>query len=384
MKPQVEAKTSRAARGVGRREFLLGALATTGVAATYLSGEVMSGIAHAAPDVLEAVNSTGASLAVTPSITSAIASNVTPNSDFFIRNHFNTPTINEQKWTLDVAGMVAKPIKLSYSDILLTASEHRTITLECAGNLSGGAGVSTSAWTGLPLQALLKQAGVQAGATTVIFHGADTGGGDGVPEGTHFARAIPLEKAMDPMTLLAYEMNGAPLPPAHGFPLRALVSGWYGMDSVKWLTRIEVAQEPFKGYFQQELYVAMKSNGERQPITRMRVNCKFLRPLNDEEIRVKTYRIEGFAWAGESRVAKVELRFDGSGAWQPAVLGDSSAAMVWTPWSYAWTISRPGQHTIEVRATDDAGNSQPLARDPDRKDDYELNTPHRVSVKVGS
>jgi DMSO/TMAO reductase YedYZ molybdopterin-dependent catalytic subunit len=381
MKPQVEAKTSRAARGVGRREFLLGAFATTGLAATHLSGEVMSGIARVGPDALEAVNSTGASLAISPSITSKI----TPNSDFFIRNHFTTPTINEEKWTLDIAGMVAKPIKLSYSDILLTASEHRTITLECAGNLSGGAGVSTSAWTGLPLQALLKQAGVQAGATTVIFHGSDTGGGDGVPAGTHFARAIPLEKAMEPTTLLAYEMNGAPLPPAHGFPLRALVSGWYGMDSVKWLTRIEVAQEPFKGYFQQELYVAVKSNGGRQPITRMRVNSKFLRPLNDEEIRVKAYRIEGFAWAGESKVAKVELRFDGSGAWQPAVLGDSAAAaMVWTPWSYAWTTSHPGQHTIEVRATDDAGHSQPLARDPDRRDDYELNTPHRISVKVGS
>ena len=384
MKPQVDGKTSRA-RGVGRREFLLGAFATTGLAATHLSGEVISAIADAAPDALGAVNSTeAASVAVGPNTTSNITPNITPNSDAFIRNHFTTPTINEEKWTLDVAGMVAKPIKLSYSDILLTASEHRTITLECAGNLSGGAGVSTSVWSGLPLQALLKQAGVQAGATTVIFHGADTGGGDGVPPGTHFARAIPLEKAMEPTTLLAYEMNGAPLPREHGFPLRALVSGWYGMDSVKWLTRIEVAQEPFKGYFQQELYVAVKSNGERQPITRMRVNSKFLRPLNDEEIRMKAYRIEGFAWAGESKVAKVELRFGGSGAWQPAVLGDSSTAMVWTPWSYAWTISRPGEHTIEVRATDDAGNSQPLARDPERKDDYELNAPHRISVKVGS
>src|ERR1700693_2249927 len=130
MKPQVEAKTSRAARGVGRREFLLGAFAT-GLAATHLSGEVISGIARVAPDAL-AVNLTGASVAISPSITSDItatiasniASNVTPNSDFFIRNHFNTPTINEEKWTLDVVGMVAKPIKLSYSDILLTASEH--------------------------------------------------------------------------------------------------------------------------------------------------------------------------------------------------------------------------------------------------------------------
>jgi DMSO/TMAO reductase YedYZ molybdopterin-dependent catalytic subunit len=232
------------------------------------------------------------------------------------------------------------------------------------------------------LEALLKQAGVQTGTTVVIFHGADSGEGEGVPPSTHFARAVPLAKAMDPSTLLAYEMNGAPLPPEHGFPLRALVSGWYGMDSVKWLTRVELSQEPFKGYFQQELYVAVKSNGERQAITRMRVNSKFLRPLNDEEIRGKAYRIEGLAWAGESKVSKVELRFDSDGKWQSAALGESSTAMVWTPWRYTWTIPRPGQYTIEVRATDDAGNSQPAVRDPDRKDDYELNTLHRISVKV--
>ncbi len=97
---------------------------------------------------------------------------------------------------------------------------------------------------------------------------------------------------------------------------------------------------------------------------------------------MKAYRIEGVAWAGEGKVSKVELRFDGDGAWQPAVLGESPVAMVWTPWSYAWSIPRPGQYTIEVRATDGEGNSQPLVRDPDRKDDYELNTPHRISVKV--
>jgi DMSO/TMAO reductase YedYZ molybdopterin-dependent catalytic subunit len=307
---------------------------------------------------------------------------VTPNIDFFIRNHFRTPTISEDRWKLEISGMVAKPLKLSYSDLLLMSSVRRPLTLECAGNLSGGTGVSTAVWSGVPLEALLKQAGVQTGTTVVIFHGADSGEGEAVPPNTHFARAVPLAKAMDPSTLLAYEMNGAPLPPDHGFPLRALVSGWYGMDSVKWLTRVEVSQESYKGYFQQELYVAVKSNGERQTITRMRVNSKFLRPSNDEEIRVKTYRIEGLAWAGESEVSKVELRFDSDGKWQPAVLGESAAAMVWTPWRYTWTIPHPGQYTIEVRATDDEGNSQPAVRDPDRKDDYELNTPHRISVKV--
>jgi DMSO/TMAO reductase YedYZ molybdopterin-dependent catalytic subunit len=372
MKHSVDADKNRAARAIGRREFLLTAVATSGLASSYLNGQLSSlrtstALSHAA-DIAGSHET--------------VKGLVTPNTDFFIRNHFRTPTISEEEWNLEISGMVAKPLKFSYSDLLLTSSVHRPLTLECAGNPSGGGGVSTAIWSGLPLEVLLKQAGVQAGAITVVFHGADSGEGEDVPPGTHFARAIPLDKAMNPSTLLAYEMNGAPLPADHGFPLRALVPGWYGMDSVKWLTRIEVSQEPFKGYFQQERYVAVKSNGERQTITRMRVNSKFLRPLNEEEIRVKAYRIEGVAWAGEGKVSKVELRFDGNGAWQPTVLGESPVVMVWTPWSYAWSIPRPGQYTMEVRATDDDGNSQPVVRDQDRKDPYELNTPHRISVNV--
>lgn len=305
---------------------------------------------------------------------------LTPNADFFIRNHFKTPTINEQKWTLEIAGAVTNPIKLSYSDLLLASSVRRPLTTECAGNLSGGAGVSTAIWSGLPLADLLKQASIQAKATTIIFHGADGGDAEGMPPGTHYARAIPVDKALDDSTLLAYEMNGSALPPEHGFPLRALVSGWYGMDSVKWLTRIEVSQEPFQGYFQQQHYVALKANGDRQIITRMRVNSKFLRPSDAEEIHAKTYQIEGVAWAGEAKIAKVELRFDQSGPWQPTELAQSPTPMVWTPWTFPWKIPQPRLYKIEVRATDDQGNTQPLSRDPDRKDDYELNTPHRITV----
>ncbi len=357
---------------MGRREFLLGVAASAGLSSSYLKGQVGSLVAGAAPRF-------GVGAATS---SDAIKGLVTPNGDFFIRNHFRTPTISEEGWTLEIVGMVAKPLRLSYSDLLLASSVRRPLTLECAGNLSGGGGVSTAVWSGLPLESLLKQAGVQGGATTVIFHGADSGEGEGVPPGTHYERAIPIDKAMDPTTLLAYEMNGAALSPEHGFPLRALVSGWYGMDSVKWLTRIEVSQSPFKGYFQQEHYVAVKSNGDRQIITRMRVNSKFLRPLDGEDIHGKAYQIEGVAWAGEGKISKVELRFGGDGAWQPAVMGDAAVPMVWARWSYPWSIPRPGQYSLEVRATDDDGNSQPLTRDPNRKDDYELNTPHRIRVNV--
>ena len=367
----VEVGKTGLAKGVGRREFLL-ALASAGLASSYLRGHVAF--------LRESTLRPGAQ---TTASNETIKGLVTPNIDFYIRNHFATPKISSEAWNLQIAGLVSKPLQVSYSDLLLASSVPRTFTVECAGNRSGGAGVGTAVWSGLPLAEVLKQAGLKPGATTVVFHGADSGDGENVPPGTHFARGIPLEKAMDTSTLLAYEMNGEPLPADHGFPLRAIVPGWYGMDSVKWLTRIEVLEQPFKGYFQQEEYVAVKANGDRRPITRILVGSKFLRPSEGEEILLKTYRVEGAAWAGERKVSKVELRVD-NGAWQQASLPAPQAALVWTPWSYEWHIAHPGKYTLEVRATDDEGHVQPDVRDPDRKDAYELNTPHRVNVIVRS
>jgi len=308
---------------------------------------------------------------------------ITSNSDFFVRNHFGSPKIDAEAWSLTVDGMAATPLRLSYSDLLLLPSFRRPLTFECAGNLSGGIGVGNAAWSGLSLADLLKRAGIQAGVTTIVFHGADSGDGEGVPANTHFARAIPLDKAMDPSTLLAYEMNGSPLPADHGFPLRALVPGWYGMDSVKWLTHIELTNQPFDGYFQWKQYVALNGE-ERRPVTRMLVNSKFRRPSEDEEIHSKRYLLEGLAWAGERKIAKVEVRIGPGAAWQTAELTASPAALIWTPWSYDWHIPAPGHYTLEVRATDDEGRTQPDNRDSGRQDAYELNTPHRLAVTVRS
>jgi DMSO/TMAO reductase YedYZ molybdopterin-dependent catalytic subunit len=359
------------ARTIGRREFLLTAFATSLLRPAYskvpASGQRAAAILDPEPNAVKS--------------NKAVKLLVTPNGDFFIRNHFTAPAIMKDKWTVAITGMVTKPLKMSYSDLVSLSSVRRPITLECAGNYSGGPGVSTATWTGVPLAELLKRAVLQSGAAFVVFYGADSGGGQGVPPGTLYARAIPIEKAMDPSTLLAYEMNGAPLPEEHGFPLRVLVSGWYGMDSVKWLTRVEVLREPFEGYFQRERYVAVKSSGERQGITRIKVNSKILRPADGEEIRSRTYEIEGVAWAGEGIVTRIELRFN-AGPWRPAMLGKSSTAMAWVSWSYLWNILRPAQYLIEVRATDSRSDSQPLMRDPDRKDDYELNTPHRIMVEA--
>jgi DMSO/TMAO reductase YedYZ molybdopterin-dependent catalytic subunit len=355
-------------KSIGRRGFLLTALAA-GMAAPLAPGRQKLLGALLRPSFLA------------DDSTVSVRQLLTPNTDFFIRNHFQTPQINDESWSLALEGMVAKPIKLSYADLLLMPAEKGKVTLECAGNPSGGAGVGTAVWSGVPLAKLLQQAGVQSGASTVVFHGADSGDGEDAPPGTRFARAIPLEKAMDPHTLLVYEMNGAPLPAEHGFPLRALVSGWYGMDSVKWLTRIAVLQQPFTGFFQQQEYIALKANGQSRPISGMQVNSKFLRPSEAEEVRGKSYRIEGLAWAGERKIGKVELRVDG-GQWQAVVLSAPTLPLVWTSWSFEWQIPHPGAYTLEIRATDVDGRTQPETRDPDRKDAYELNSCSRITVNV--
>jgi DMSO/TMAO reductase YedYZ molybdopterin-dependent catalytic subunit len=361
----------KTATRVGRREFLRNAAVSSGLAWRYLGSP---------PGLLLAKNILSRGPQTNPS-NQGTKELVTSNIDFFVRNHFAIPKISDEAWRLEIGGLVSKPLKLSYSDLLMMPSVRRASTLECAGNASGGAGVGTAVWSGLSLGDLLRQAGLMSGATTIVFHGADTGEGENVPPGTHFARAIPLAKAMDPATLLAYEMNGEPLPADHGYPLRGLVPGWYGMDSVKWLTRIEVLDQSFKGYFQDEKYVALRGHGASRPLTVIQVNSKFLRPSEDEEIRGKAYRVEGVAWAGDSKIARVEVRV-GDGAWQPANLAASPDALIWTPWSYEWQVPSSGRYSLEVRATDEKGRSQAEERDPDRKDPYELNTPQRVDVMV--
>jgi DMSO/TMAO reductase YedYZ molybdopterin-dependent catalytic subunit len=363
-------RKSRVSNTAGRRDFLWKSLAAGALLPGHLRAQCVAFRTGLAAFRFE-----------TPAFPPPAKEPITSNADFFVRNHFGIPKIDAEAWNLSVEGMASTPLKLSYSDLLLMASVQRSLTFECAGNVSGGIGVGNAVWAGLSLADVLKQAGIRSGVTTIVLYGADSGEGEGLLANTHYARAIPFEKAMDPSTLLAYEMNGSPLPADHGFPMRALVPGWYGMDSVKWLTRIELTNQPFDGYFQQKQYVALTGEA-RRPIARMLVSSKFLRPAEDEEIHSKTYRLEGVAWAGERKVAKVEVRIGSGGSWQTVDLTAVPAALIWTPWSYDWRVPGPGQYTLEVRATDDEGHTQPEARDSKRQDGYELNTPHRITVTV--
>ena len=351
---------------LGRRLFLYKALLSGGLASIYPARTNLLGISrnfriHGDADV-----------AGNPQIT--------PTGEFYKRNHFPTPTINEDAWNLEIAGLVAKPLKLSYTDLLLASSVSRPTTIECAGNPSGGPdehrNVDRAAVGGTA-----EAGGHCDRSKDSDFSWSRFRNGVESQAPMHFARAIPLEKAMDSLTLLAYEMNGQPLPADHGFPLRALVAGWYGMDSVKWLTRIEISDKPFDGYFQQEEYVSVRSSGERQAITAMRVNSKILSPAQGEKIHGKTYQVRGVAWAGEQEISKVEVKTSADGAWYPAVLAPPTA-LAWRTWSYDWRIAKPGAYTLQVRATDNEGNAQPEIRDPDRRDIYELNFSQQVKVNV--
>src|SRR5215831_15344938 len=171
---------------------------------------------------------------------SSVRTPITPNNQFFIRNNFSVPLLNPESWKLRVTGAVRHPLELDYREITNQPNRSLMVTLECAGNPVGGGGVSTATWTGTALRELLDRAGIEPGVKFVRFVGGDQGSVNGFSESpVSFMRSIPLDKALNWDTLLAHQMNGGVLPAEHGYPLRAIVPGWYGMDSVKWLTQIE-------------------------------------------------------------------------------------------------------------------------------------------------
>jgi DMSO/TMAO reductase YedYZ molybdopterin-dependent catalytic subunit len=271
-------------------------------------------------------------------------------------------------------------------------------TLECAGNgrvfLSPSprgvqwelGAVSNAQWTGVPLAAILERAGVKPEAVEVVLEGADTGEIKDPPKpagAIHFARSLPLSRARRPETLLAFKMNGEDLPVAHGFPVRAVVPGWYGVASVKWLTRILVTDAPFQGHFQTVDYAIWeRRNGlpNRVPITEIQVKSSIARPITHEVIRAGTpYRIVGAAWSGDSPVRTVEVSTDGGKSWDKANLRDRSVPFAWRLWDFNWKSPQPGRTTLMARATDAQGRTQPTQRDADR-DHYMIS--HIIPIEV--
>jgi DMSO/TMAO reductase YedYZ molybdopterin-dependent catalytic subunit len=304
---------------------------------------------------------------------------VTPNRLFFVRNHFEIPHGDESTWRLRVEGCVERPVELGWDDLLALPERSVFCTVECAGNgrsflqphahgVQWGAGaIGHAEWTGVPLRLVLQRAGVRAGTVEVLCEGADRGTEADHPETMPFARSLPLAKALDPDTLLAVRMNGELLEPEHGFPVRLLVPGWYGVASVKWLRRIELLDQPFRGYFQATKYTVQRrtaSGTETVVVGPMAVKSEIVRPHAGEVLGVGTNRIFGVAWAGPEAVARVDISADGGRSWAEAELLGPKAPYSWTLWEYLWEVAAPADYTLLARATCAGGQVQPLEHDP--------------------
>jgi DMSO/TMAO reductase YedYZ molybdopterin-dependent catalytic subunit len=324
---------------------------------------------------------------------------ITPTKSFYVRTHFPIPNIDRDAWWLHVEGEVEKPFAINYEELVELESLTIPVTLECAGNnrnflepkVKGvqwrlGA-VGTAEWTGVPLSALLDRALVRRQAREVILEGTDGGILDdpkSPPGELRFARSIPLSKSRADV-LLAYKMNGSDLPAEHGFPLRAIVPGWYAMASVKWLQRIIVTDQPFTGYYQTIDYAYWKRRGdiaELTPLAEMQVKAEIAKPSQGESIPANSsVRVYGAAWASDGEIAKVQLSTDGGSTWSEATLLGESKPNAWRLWESNWQTPAPGKQTLVARATDSFGQTQPVHRDPDRGT-YMINHLLPISVQV--
>jgi DMSO/TMAO reductase YedYZ molybdopterin-dependent catalytic subunit len=319
---------------------------------------------------------------------------VMPAANFYVRNHFAAPDVDASSWRLEVGGLVDRPLRLSLREIQTLPSQTLQVTLECAGNgrslLSrpapgeqwGLGAVSTAEWTGVPLAEVLARAGIRPRASEVVFRGADKGPVDDRAKTVHFERSLSLGVALTSEVLLAYAMNGEPLPAQHGFPLRAIVPGWYGVASVKWLTRVNVVSRRFGGFFQTKRYFFERDGSDgaiaREPVTRQRVRAVITEPAPEDEVAQETLAVRGLAWSGAAPIARVEVSL-GGGAWREARLLGEPVRHSWRRWELITRVDCQGAFSIRARATDCHGRTQPEKAEWNRLG-YGANAVHEVRV----
>lgn len=328
---------------------------------------------------------------------SALDNHSVPTDLFFIRNHFPAPAIDADRWTLKVTGQVRDEFSLIYSEVKEMRRTRLEALLECAGNsraaiqppieglLWDHSGVGSARWAGVALRRLIARARPLPSAQEVLLIGADRGTEAGESGEMCFAMSLPMDKALHPDTLLAYEMNGVPLLPEHGYPLRAVVPGWYGMTSVKWLVEIQVLDRPFQGFHQSDYYVYRNlgtdngSPGER--VTSIKVKSLISWPGRGQMLELGTHRLRGVAWSGAAPVAKVEISTDDGCTWRSATLQESGSRHAWRQWEYLWEAAEPGRYLIRARATDELDNAQPVTA-PWNFRGFASNSIHAVPVVV--
>jgi DMSO/TMAO reductase YedYZ molybdopterin-dependent catalytic subunit len=307
----------------------------------------------------------------------ALQYDVTPIGLHYLLTHYDIPVVDVARWRLHVDGGAGVPVELSIDDLRAMPAVTRRVTMECAGN--GRAllaprplsqpwlleAVGTAEWTGVPVADVLALAGVAAGAVEVVFSGADRGVEHGVEQ--LYQRSLPRDMATGPDALLAYAVNGIPLPPQHGFPLRLVVANWYGMTNVKWLTTVTAADTPFSGYQQATSYRLRHSDEEPGvPLARMLPRALMVPPgipdftSRERHVRVGRQRLIGRAWSGHAPITGVAVSIDAGSTWEEAAVDRATEPGVWQSWTYAWNAP-VGTHELCCRAVDAAGNVQPTS-----------------------
>jgi sulfite oxidase len=324
---------------------------------------------------------------------------ITPVEHFYVRSHMPVPSgLDASAWTLQIDGEVNAAATLTLDELKKMPAATITTTLECAGNgrafyeppvagIQWGKGaVGTARWTGVRLGEVLKRAGLKSTGRFVQMNGADR------PLGTmpDFVRQLPIEKAIHQDTVLAYDMNGQPITPLHGFPLRAIVPGWEGAYSVKWLTSLRVADREFDGFWVATGYRyptrrvapgAAVDPKDMAPLTGLVVKSLITRPLEGATLVPGKVEVAGFAWAGETDIARVEVSIDHGATWQQARLVGEQAKYTWRRFEHAFDASKPESYLIMSRATDASGKTQPMTP-PWNPSGYLWNAPDAVRVEV--
>ena len=325
----------------------------------------------------------------------AMRYDLTPTGLHYLVVHWDIPALDPRAWRLELGGRVRRPLELTLEELRARPRQTIAVTLECAGNGRAlleprplsipwlGEAIGTAEWTGTPLHGVLEDAGLEDDAVELVFRGADRGvQGE---EEQSYGRSLTVAEASRPEVLLAYEMNGRPLEPQHGSPLRLVVPGWYGMTSVKWLTSIEAVSEPFDGFQQADSYRYQRdADDPGEPVQRIRVRALMIPPgipdffSRDRFLEPGPVTLSGRAWSGGGPVERVEVGVDGE--WGEATLGSPAGAFAWRSWSFGWDAT-PGEHELACRATDATGDVQPLEA-PWNYQGMGNNVVQRISVTV--
>jgi DMSO/TMAO reductase YedYZ molybdopterin-dependent catalytic subunit len=323
---------------------------------------------------------------------------VTPAGLHYLLIHYDIPAVDAAAFQLTIEGRISRPLTFSLEDLRARPAVELEVTMECAGNGRAllpdprpvsqpwlAEAIGTGAWTGTPLAPILTEAGLDDDAVEVVFSGLDRGVEGG--ELQQYERSLPVEEALRDEILLAYGMNGGPLLPQHGFPLRLVVPGWYGMTHVKWLTRITVVAEPFAGYQQAQAYRFRRDeNDPGEPVTRIVPRAMMVPPgvagfpERERTLEAGPTTLEGRAWSGWAPIEAVEVSTDGGATWTEAELEPLGQRWAWRGWRFDWEAA-PGDHVLCCRASDEARNAQPDEADWN-VGGYSNNGIQRVPVRV--